>query len=198
MKSYFLLLVLLLVGCSTLPVNIENPPAFDLAYSYANQYPDRYKNLPIRWGGVIAEVENQKDASLLQILSYPLDSYGRPLLNETAQGRFVVKSNQFLDPLVYATNTEITVAGTLTGSMQRTIGQKEMRLPLVLSSTLYLWPVYDYSNTYYGGYGYGGYYGGFSPYYGYGSRYGFGFSPFYGSFGYGGFPHHGGRGGRFR
>lgn len=185
MKHYFLLLCLFMVGCSSLPSNIENPPAFDLGYSYAVQDSARFKNIPVRWGGVIAEVENQQNATLMQILLYPLNSWGRPMLDEQPQGRFVVKSASFLDPLVYSKNSEITVAGTLNGSITRTIGKKEISLPLVVSTTLYLWPVYTYNNYY----GYGGY-GGFGSYGGFG---GFGYySPFY----YG-FPRYGWRGGYY-
>jgi outer membrane lipoprotein len=195
MKRYFLLLFLLLVGCSSLPPTIENPPALDLAYSRVIQDSARYKNVPVRWGGVIAEVENEQNESFLQVLLYPLNSYGRPLLDEQPQGRFVVKGTKFLDPLVYAKNTEIPVAGALNGSINRTIGKKEMSLPLVLSTTLYLWPTYDINDYYgYGGYGYGGYgYNGFG--YGYG---GFGF-PYYGYPHYGGYRGYGGfRGGMGR
>lgn len=173
MKHCFLLIFLLLVGCSSLPPTIEDPPAFDLAYTNALQDTTRYKNAPVRWGGVVAEVENEQNESFLQVLLYPLNYYGRPLLDEQPQGRFVVKSSKFLDPLVYAKNTEITVAGTLNGTANRTIGKKAVTLPLVTSTTLYLWPTYDTSNYYgysgyYGGYGYGGFgYGGFGPYYGY-------------------------------
>ncbi len=174
MKRYLLILCLLLVGCSGLPPTIEDPPAFDLAYSYAVQDATRYKNMPVRWGGVIAEVDNEQNASFIQILLYPLNSWGRPMLDEQPQGRFVAKSTKFLDPLVYAKNSEITVAGTLSGNINRTIGQKAMTLPLVSSITLYLWPAYTYNNNnYYGGYGYGG----FAPYGGFG---GFGYySPYY-------------------
>lgn len=189
MKAIFLLLCLVLTACSSLPPTIENPPAFDLAYSYAVQDTARYKNMSVRWGGVVAEVDNEQNASLVQVLLYPLNNYGRPMVDEQPQGRFVIKSTQFLDPLVYSKNSEITVAGTLTGTINRTIGKRVMTLPLVLSSTLYLWPVITYSDYYGYGYPYGGYYGGF----GYG-----GFS--YGSFGYYspyyyGVPRYGWRGG---
>ena len=188
MKTIFLLLCLVLTACSSLPPTIENPPAFDLPYSYATQYPDRYKNIPVRWGGVIAEVDNEQNASLMQVLLYPLNSYGRPMVDEQPQGRFVIKSTQFLDPLVYSKNSEITVAGTLTGTINRTIGKRVMTLPLVLSSTLYLWPVITYSDYYGYGYPYGGYGGGFG-YGGYGGGFGY-YSPYY----YG-VPHYGWRGG---
>lgn len=187
MKYYFLLLCLLLSACSSLPPTIENPPAFDLAYSYATQDPARYKNMPVRWGGVIAEVDNEQNASLVQVLSYPLNSYGRPMLDEKPQGRFVVKSTQFLDPLVYSKNSEITIAGTLTGAIDRTIGKKTMTLPLVSATTLYVWPVYTYSS-------YDGYYG-----YPYGYPYGYSYGGYggFGGFGYYGFPRYGWRGGYY-
>ena len=44
---------------------------------------------------------------------YPLNYYGRPQLNKPSEGRFVIKSTEFLDPAVYAKDKEITVAGTL-------------------------------------------------------------------------------------
>ncbi|CAG1022086.1 partial Outer membrane protein Slp, partial [Patescibacteria group bacterium] len=143
MKPYLLLLYLFLVACSSVPTNIENPPVFDISYNYAVQDSERYKNMPVRWGGVIATVENEQNASYLQVLSYPLNSYGRPMLDENPQGRFVVKSNQFLDPMLYEKNSEITVAGTLLGKIDRTIDKKVMSLPLVQSTTLYQWPAYQ-------------------------------------------------------
>ncbi len=184
MKYTFLFICLLLTACSSLPPTIENPPALDLSYGNAIQDLTRYKNQPVRWGGVVAEVENEQNASLVQVLFYPLNSYGRPMLDEQPQGRFVLKSTQFLDPLVYAKNSEITVAGSLNGSIERTIGKKVVSLPLVVATTLYLWPDYNSNNYYgYGGYGYGGYgygafpYGGFgyySPFYNYGMPYYYG------------------------
>jgi outer membrane lipoprotein len=190
MKTYFLLICLLLTACSSIPPTIENPPALDLSYHAALQDLARYKNVPVRWGGVVAEVENEQNASLIQVLFYPLNSYGRPMLDEQPQGRFVVKSAKFLDPLIYAKNSEITVAGSLNGSTDSTIGKKVMSLPLVVATTLYLWPDYNSNNYYgYGGYGYGAYGYGAFPYGAYG---GFGYSPYY--YGY---PHYGWRGGYY-
>lgn len=181
MKAFILLLYLFLVACSSLPVNIENPPVSDISYNHAVQSNERYQKMPVRWGGVIAAVENEQNASYLQILSYPLNSYGRPILSETAQGRFVVKSNQFLDPMLYEKNAEITVAGILLGKIDRTIDKKVMSLPLIQSTTLYQWPQYNNYYPYpyyYGDYGYG--FGGWGGM-GYYSPYGFG--------GFGGYPY---------
>lgn len=165
--NYFLLIsILLLTGCSNLPPAIEDPPAYDLSYPEAVSNLSKYKNAPLRWGGTIVEVENEPNFSAIQILVYPLGSYGRPDKDEPSQGRFVVSSPEFLDPAVYSKNTSITVAGILNGDTERKIGNKVLLLPLVTATNIHLWPEQTY-NTYYGGYGGFGYYpyGGFySPY----------------------------------
>jgi len=165
MKRYLLTICLLLSACANLPTAIKNPPLHDISYSQAVQNLASYKNAPVRWGGIITDVENEQDFSLVQVLYYPLDSDGEPERDRPNEGRFVFKSPQFLDPAVYTKNSAITVAGTLIGDIERTVGKKVLRVPLILATTIYLWPVYDYSNYYDGyGYGYNPYYGGY-PYY---------------------------------
>lgn len=176
MRQYSLLVCLLLSACAGLPSAVKDVPVKDISYSQASQNLNSYKDTSVRWGGVIIDVENEQDFTLVQILSYPLNYYGRPQLNKSSEGRFVIKSTEFLDPAVYAKDKEITVAGTLQGDIERTIGKKTVRLPLLVSKGIYLWPIYLASPYYgygypgyggYGGWGYGGY-GGFNPYFGYG------------------------------
>ena len=169
MKNYLLITCFILTACSNLPPAIKDPPAFDLGYQQALANLGNYKNAPVRWGGTIVEVENEPSFSAIQILLYPLGSYARPDLDEPHQGRFVIKSTEFLDPAVYTKDTAITVAGTLEGDTERTIGKKTLRLPLVAAKHIHLWQKRDYV-PYYGGYGYGGYY----PYGGF-----YGYNPYY-------------------
>jgi len=179
MRRYLLLICLLLNACSNLPLAIKNPPQFDISYSQAVQKISNYKDAPVRWGGLIINVENEQNFSLVQVLYYPLDSGGKPQVDQPNEGRFIIKSPEFLDPAVYTVNTKITVAGTLAGDLERTIGKKVMRLPLISATAIHLWPVYVYDNRYDGfgyGYGYNPYYGGY-PYY-WGSYYWPSASPF--------------------
>ncbi len=174
MKYFALIAFFVLAACSNLPTAIEDPPAFDLGYTEAMTNLNKYKNAPVRWGGTIVEVENEPTYSAIQILFYPLGSYGRPDLDEPNLGRFVVKSAEFLDPAVYKKNTSITVAGVLEADTERTVGNKVLHLPLIAARQIHLWPEENY-NPYYGGYGgfgyggfgypYGGFYGSY-PYYG--------------------------------
>ena len=190
MKTYLLIGYLFLAACSHLPPAIEDPPAYDLSYQEAIANTVKYKNAPVRWGGTIVEVENEASYSAIQILLYPLGSYGRPDLDEPSQGRFVVKSTGVLDPAIYKKEALITVAGLLEGDTERSIGNKALRLPLVAAKQIYLWPEQNYGRYYggYGGFGYGsgfGYpYGGF---YGYGPYYPgafYGYSPYFRGGGY--------------
>ncbi|MDP2901775.1 MAG: Slp family lipoprotein [Methylovulum sp.] len=161
MKWYLPLYCLALNACSNLPPAIQDAPLYDISYSQAVQNIANYRESPVRWGGMIVDVENEQDYTLVQVLYYPLNSYGRPLTDQANEGRFVIKSPEFLDPAVYAKNTAITVAGTLKGDIERTVGKKIMRLPLISTTVIYQWPKYDPN----GAYGYGGYGGfGFGPY----------------------------------
>jgi len=139
----------------------------DITYSQVSENIDSLRNVPVRWGGIIIDVENEEDFSLIQILSYPLNFSGRPQLDETHDGRFVIKSTEFLDPMVYAKDNEISVVGTLDSYIQRTVGKKIIRVPLIQSMAVHLWPkrqnnYYGYGPHHYGYYSYpffrGGYY----------------------------------------
>jgi len=155
MKRYLLLSFLLLNACSTVPVAIKNPPLHDIPYPEATtQKITNFKDAPVRWGGIIVDVENEQNFTLVQVLYYPLDSDGEPQTDKSHAGRFVFKSPGFLEPAVYTANAKITVAGTLTGDIERTVGKKVLRVPLISATTIYLWPVYDYY-SYHDGIGYG-------------------------------------------
>jgi outer membrane lipoprotein len=159
MKIYLYLSCLLLGACTSMPKAIQNMDVMDITYSQASQNIESHRNVPVRWGGIIIDVENEEDFSLVQVLFYPLNYSGRPQLNDPHGGRFVIKSTEFLDPVVYAKDKEISVVGTLDGDIQRTVGKKVIRVPLIQSMAVHLWP--KRQNNYYG-------YGGYGPYhYGY-------------------------------
>ena len=149
MKRYLSLTFLLLSACSTVPVAIKNPPLHDISYTEATtQNITNFKDAPVRWGGIIVDVENEQNFSLVQVLYYPLDSGGEPLKEKSNAGRFVFKSPLFLDPAIYVINAKITVAGTLTGDIERMVGKKVLRVPLISATTIYLWQDYDYDSYY--------------------------------------------------
>ncbi len=160
MRWVIILAILLLGACSNLPTAIKDAPSTEVQLQDVQNNIEAYKGSSVRWGGTIVQVENDEDASWIHVLYYPLKGYGRPRLNRSSQGRFLMHSEKFLDPAVYAKGTQITVAGVLTGDTERMIGKKTLKLPVINVSHDYIWPTYSRS----------GYYGslGFYPYYRYG------------------------------
>ncbi|MDT8364066.1 MAG: Slp family lipoprotein [Nitrosomonas sp.] len=172
-----LALLVFLGACGSMPPAIRDFSAIDMPYQLASQNTDSYQGTPIRWGGTVIEVENETDSSLVQILYYPLDRNGFPQTNQPSEGRFAVRTSDFLDPAILAKNSKVTVIGTLAGGAERTIGNKLIHIPLILSEGIYLWPKdYDVNRTYrYGRYPYNYYpypYFGYHPFFSRGGYYG--------------------------
>ena len=172
MKFYLPLFILLLLNaCSGLPPAVRDAEVIDISYGQVHQDIDSYEHTPVRWGGIIVDVENEENFSLMQVMYHPLDSFGRPQVYKAGEGRFVIKTAEFLDPVTYTKDRMITSAGIIEGQVERSVGKKHIWVPLISSSAIHLWPL-DYRNNYYGYCGYGGYSGRFSGYRGYGGRFG--------------------------
>jgi outer membrane lipoprotein len=167
MKWFLLISILFLHACSNLPANIKTPPAVDIQLHQTLTNAADYQNYPVRWGGTVIEVKNKTDETTMQILYYPLGYYGRPNLNQTSLGRFVTVSKQFLDPAIYTKGTEITIAGSFLSLVEKQIGEKPVKMPLIAIDTQHIWP--KYRQNYYRGYydypyRYYGYRGRYYPY----------------------------------
>ena len=131
---------LLLIGCaSQVPRAVSEPPPSKLsvAEARANQGP---LGTPVRWGGIIAKVENHPNETWIEIVERPLDSNGRPRQVDQSGGRFLARFDGFLDPTIYTPGRAITVAGTLQENITRPIGNYPYTFPVVKVTSFYLWP----------------------------------------------------------
>ncbi len=166
---------LALSGCATIPQPLAGnyaPVTLDAARSgTANA-------AQVRWGGEIVETQPQEQQTCFFVLAEPLDSQARPKAGGESLGRFVACKQGFYDPEVFAKGREITVTGTLNGTVQHKIGQFDYAYPKVEASNVYLWPKrplyiqrpYDpwdrwgpWGDPFWGGWGPWGY--GYSPWY---------------------------------
>lgn len=134
MRSCLLLFCLFLGACAA-PIVNKDIGATEITYSQALQGLNSNEDVLVRWGGVIVEVENEKEFSILQVKFYPLNYLGRPQLDILSEGHFVIKGAEFPNPVVYAKNMEITVVGTLKGNIERTVDGEIVQVPLVLLSS---------------------------------------------------------------
>jgi outer membrane lipoprotein len=168
MRSHLIVVAcLFLSACGGLPSAVRNVPVKDVPVREASENPNLVAGTSVRWGGLIMNVDNEKNHTLVQVLSYPLNFYGLPEVTKPSQGRFVMKTSEFLDPAVYEKDRQITVAGVLQGDIEVEVGNKTILVPLLAAKAHHLWPVYQNVPSGYGygpgGYGYGGY--GPAPYY---------------------------------
>jgi outer membrane lipoprotein len=131
----FLLAALLLAGCSSNPRMAADagPMPDDVVAGKAR--PDT-----VHWGGRIVGVENLRDRTRLEVLAYPLNESGEPIVDAEARGRFIVEQAGFLEPKEYAPQRRIEVRGRLRGLSEGEVGDAPYRFPLVDADQLELWP----------------------------------------------------------
>lgn len=163
------LFLMQLSGCSNIPKQISSAPINDIQLNEVRSQAAKFSNRDIRWGGEVVNVENSNDVSLIQIVQYPLNHYGKPVTNKPSEGRFLARTTEFVDPIVYKEGTLLTFTGTLDGEKVRKVDQKELVMPVVNVSSMYKWQPYRpiQRDPFYDPF----YYNGFYPYHGYYNRY---------------------------
>lgn len=141
----------LLSGCATaVPEPIRRPPSDNPLLDAVRKDPERYIERAVRWGGIVAGVNNRSGDTLITVVERPLDSDGRPEETDASRGRFLIRSAGFLDPAIYANGRELTVAGHIEAPVTLNIGEHPYRYVVVRADVLQLWlqrppqPIYYY------------------------------------------------------
>ncbi|MGF1613713.1 MAG: Slp family lipoprotein, partial [Gammaproteobacteria bacterium] len=98
-----------------------------------------YAGKPVRWGGSIVSVNNEESGAWIEVVDHELNRYGMPEIRDRSPGRFMIRTAQFLDPAIYAPGRLVTVAGTLTGGREGSIGAYIYHFPVVRPINLHLW-----------------------------------------------------------
>ena len=139
-----------LAACSTTPEQIafEEP---NLSFTRVAQNPEAFTEKEVRWGGIVARVENLEKDTLIEIVNLPLGRQARPVASQETGGRFIARVPGFLDPMIYKQGKEITVVGMLAEPMPGKVGEHEINFPVVDARGHYLWeerPNYEYVEVY--------------------------------------------------
>jgi outer membrane lipoprotein len=128
--------------------------------------PQTYLNQRVILGGEVVSTMPKPDGTEIEVLGRPLRSDDAPERTDRSDGRFIIKSSQFLDPAIYAAGRRLTVIGTMTGVEERKLGDVPYQYPGIASEQIRLWardvpaayyPYYPY--PYWGPYPYGFYFG---------------------------------------
>jgi outer membrane lipoprotein len=157
--------IALLGGCATIP----QPLAGNFAnVSTASAQQGGAGGTHVRWGGEIIKTEPGQQQTCFYLLSRPLDSQARPQAGSAGdnQGRFVACRSGFYDPEVFTRGREVTVTGTIHGTVSQKVGDYDYAYPRVEADVVYLWPKPQVYSNYGPGY-YDPFWGpGFGPYWG--------------------------------
>lgn len=130
----------LLVACaSPTGFRLENVDR-QLTPSQAAAAPDRALNQKVLWGGVIVNSRNLKQSTEIEVLPYPLDEDQRPDIEATPGPRFLLEQAGYLETADYAAGREVSVVGTVTGTIKGKIGDADYIYVRLRAEQLHLWP----------------------------------------------------------
>ena len=122
----------------------------DVAYGALAARPDEFKGKVVLLGGTIVQTVPKPNETEIEVVQKPANASGEPHLTDKSEGRFLIVVDRFLDPAIYRSGRDITVAGEVRGSEVRRLGEIDYRYPVITAQELYLWrrpsapPVYPY------------------------------------------------------
>jgi outer membrane lipoprotein len=120
--------------------------SFTGSFKQVQQQPSQFEGEVVMWGGKVIETQAANGATELIVLQFERDNSNRPQVSGMSGGRFLVRSDQFLDPAVFSPGTLITVVGKVIGSTVMPIGQMKYRYPVLEPVELKKWDDQRYSS----------------------------------------------------
>ncbi len=134
-------LVLMLTSCAG---GISQQARDQITYAgpfvAVQQDPAKYQGETMLLGGKVIETSARAEATEMVVLQLEIGSRDRPMDNDKSQGRFLVRSAQFIDPAIFPQGTLITVVGRLQGSETRLIGEMAYTYPVIDIVEIKKWP----------------------------------------------------------
>jgi len=134
-----ILAILIFAGCAPVISNTALK-GVDRGLTFAEiiKNPSRHKGAEVLLGGRIIRVSNRENITIAEVLQFSLSRRMRPRTRKGSKGRFILRVNGFLDPLVYKGRL-ITIAGTLGAPMTRPLGKTKYTYPVIESREFHLW-----------------------------------------------------------
>ena len=106
--------------------------------------PDQHRGQVAILGGRIVETTPSKEGTEIVVLQLPLSGSDKPALDKPSEGRFLVKSSDFLDPAAYPKLALVTVVGEVTGHVVRPVGEYPYTLPVLRPIEIKQWSNSDW------------------------------------------------------
>jgi outer membrane lipoprotein len=110
------------------------------SFAELQKAPDEYRGETVMLGGKVLRADASEATSEIAVLQLPLDTSNKPKDTDDSEGRFLIRSDKFLDPAIYEQGRPVTVVGRLAGKQARSIGGFEYVYPVVEAVELKAWP----------------------------------------------------------
>lgn len=138
-KLVSLALVSLLVSCASTPDFDMTQVDESLTPQSVVAEPEHALGKDVLWGGTILNTQNLKDATHIEVLAYPLNTYQRPLLDSKPLGRFIIHHQSYLEPATYAPGRAVSVLGEVSESLSGHVGESSYTYAVIKGERLHLW-----------------------------------------------------------
>jgi outer membrane lipoprotein len=143
----FMVLLISMVSCAhVISRQVRKQTNPDITFEEVLENPEEYTGQMLILSGVITEIKNTKEGTILEVLQTPANFRGKPADIEESEGRYLAIVERFLDPSTYAKGRSVTVAGKILGKRIQPLGKTEYTYPFIQATEIYLWPV---EKTYY-------------------------------------------------
>ncbi|QGX38448.1 Slp family lipoprotein [Permianibacter aggregans] len=139
----FSLSVVFLSACSTVPKSVRGDVR-EVTVSAVQSNAGEFQGVPVRWGGLIAQMQIKDGMSKIEIVEKPLTSSGRPTDKNVTGGRFIAVFSGYLDPMIFSTGREITVMGSIQEVIEGKVSDQAYAYPVLSASGYHLWEERDY------------------------------------------------------
>jgi outer membrane lipoprotein len=118
---------------------VADKAAKNIPFEKLQAEPEAFTGMQFILGGTIALTTNTKQGTVIEVDQKQLDYWGKPERTKRTGGRFLVFHPGFLDPLVFASGRDITVAGAVLEPNSPVRGDQRSDLVMVLSLEYRLW-----------------------------------------------------------
>lgn len=138
--AFLVIAVFLIDGCAR-PFSEESLIKVNRSISFPDlkRDPDKYKGTWLMLAGVIVTAKNTDNGAFIEILQKAMDRDGRPLDTDVSEGRFIVRSDRFLDSTIYYRGRAISVIAEVIGRKELPLDEIVYSYPLLVVKEIYLW-----------------------------------------------------------
>ena len=133
-------LFLAVLGCAPgISQHARSQVTYHGSFAELQDSADRYQGEIVMVGGEVIETKTYPTFSEITVLQLPLGSNNKPKQSDRSEGRFLIRSDRFLDLAIYEKDGLVTVVGRVRGTEVRSIGDFPYAYPVIEAMELKPW-----------------------------------------------------------